>query len=148
MRAEIKKGTREGAAIAEIVNKGDLVPYELTVQVLLNALISNPSKQYLIDGFPRALDQALHFETMGCECQSVLYFNVDEDVALERGLAEGSDREDCTEEAIRARITTYNNETKPVIDFYNKFGKVYEVDANKDVNEVYAQTRSCVLPQV
>jgi hypothetical protein len=38
------QGTREGAAISEIVKKGELVPYELTVQVLLNALISNPSK--------------------------------------------------------------------------------------------------------
>lgn len=85
---------------------------------------------------------------MGCECQSVLYFKVDDEVALERGLAEGSDREDNSEEAIKARINTFNTETKPVIDFYAKFGKVHEIDASTDVNEVYATTRSCVLPQV
>jgi adenylate kinase family enzyme len=116
------------------------------VQVLLNALISNPSKQYLIDGFPRALDQALHFETMGCECQSVLHFKVNDEVALERGLLDASDREDNSEEAIKARITTYNQETAPVIDFYSKFGKVHEINANCDVNDVYAATRKAVLP--
>lgn len=56
------KGTKEGERIRKIVNEGNLVPYELTVQVLQNALLANPSKNYLIDGFPRALDQAIHFE--------------------------------------------------------------------------------------
>jgi len=62
MRAEMVKGTKEGERIRKIVNEGNLVPYELTVQVLQNALLANPSKNYLIDGFPRALDQAIHFE--------------------------------------------------------------------------------------
>jgi adenylate kinase family enzyme len=56
MRAEMKKGTKEGEQISKIVGEGGLVPFELTVQVLINALISNPSSVYLIDGFPRALD--------------------------------------------------------------------------------------------
>jgi len=45
-----------------IMKEGGLIPYQLTVQVLINALIANPSKNYLIDGFPRALDQAQYFE--------------------------------------------------------------------------------------
>lgn len=56
MRAEMAKGTKEGERIRKIVNEGNLVPYELTVQVLQNALLANPSKNYLIDGFPRAND--------------------------------------------------------------------------------------------
>jgi len=67
MRAEMKKGTKEGEEIARIVGEGQLVPYQLTVQVLINALIATPSKNYLIDGFPRALDQAMHFESACCE---------------------------------------------------------------------------------
>lgn len=41
---------------------GGIVPHETTVQLLVNALIANPSKNYLIDGFPRAVDQAIYFE--------------------------------------------------------------------------------------
>lgn len=85
---------------------------------------------------------------MGCECQSVLHFKVNDEVALERGLLDASDREDNSVEAIKARITTYNQETAPVIDFYSKFGKVHEINANCDVNDVYAATRKAVLPQV
>jgi len=44
------------------MNEGGLIPYQLTVQVLVNALIEQPSKNYLIDGFPRAVDQAVYFE--------------------------------------------------------------------------------------
>lgn len=68
MRAEIAKGSKEGERIKKIVNDGGLVPFELTVQVLINGLIANPSKNYLIDGFPRAVDQAIYFEQHVCEC--------------------------------------------------------------------------------
>lgn len=51
-----------------IMNEGGLIPYQLTVQVLVNALIANPSKNYLIDGFPRAKDQAVYFEQVVGEC--------------------------------------------------------------------------------
>lgn len=62
MRAEVEKGTREGEKIRKIMNEGGIVPYELTVSLLVNALIANPAKNYLIDGFPRAVDQAFYFE--------------------------------------------------------------------------------------
>ena len=64
MRAETAKGTKLGEQIKKIQKEGKLVPFELTVQVLINGLIATPSKTrtYLIDGFPRALDQANFFE--------------------------------------------------------------------------------------
>jgi adenylate kinase family enzyme len=67
MRAETQKGTKIGDDIAAIQKAGGLVPYQITVQLLINALIANPSKNYLIDGFPRAVDQATHFESEACE---------------------------------------------------------------------------------
>lgn len=68
MRAEIAKGSKEGSEIKKIVNEGGLVPASLTVKVLVNALLVDPSKNYLIDGFPRALDQAEEFERTVTEC--------------------------------------------------------------------------------
>lgn len=61
-RAEVQKGSREGEMMKRIMNEGGLIPYQLTVRVLVNALIAQPSKNYLIDGFPRAIDQAIYFE--------------------------------------------------------------------------------------
>ena len=42
--------------------EGQLVPNQMTIQLLIKAIMSRPSKKYLIDGFPRSLDQALYFE--------------------------------------------------------------------------------------
>jgi len=74
-RAEVQKGSREGEMMKRIMNEGGLIPYQLTVRVLVNALIAQPSKNYLIDGFPRAIDQAIYFEQIVGEAQTVLYFN-------------------------------------------------------------------------
>ena len=64
MRNETAKNTKLGEQIKKIQKEGKLVPFEITVQVLINGLISTPSKTgtYLVDGFPRALDQANFFE--------------------------------------------------------------------------------------
>jgi adenylate kinase family enzyme len=70
--------------------EGGLVPFELTVQILINGLIANPSKNYLIDGFPRSVEQAIYFEQHVCECQSVLFYDVSEDTLMERCLARAS----------------------------------------------------------
>jgi adenylate kinase family enzyme len=72
------------------MNEGGLVPFELTVQILINSLIANPSKNYLIDGFPRAVDQAVYFEQNVCECQNVLFYDVSEETLLERCLVRAS----------------------------------------------------------
>jgi len=81
------------------MNEGGLIPYQLTVQVLVNALIKEPSQNYLIDGFPRAVDQAVYFEQVVGECQNVLYFNTPIEVCVARCLerAKTSGRSDDTE---------------------------------------------------
>jgi adenylate kinase family enzyme len=55
----IEKKTKDGERIKTLQAAGALVPAELTVSILLKGMIANPAKNYLIDGFPRALDQAL-----------------------------------------------------------------------------------------
>ena len=66
-RDEREKGSDIGEKVKEIMLKGDLVPYELTCEILIKAMIANPSQNYLIDGFPRAIDQARYFEKHVCE---------------------------------------------------------------------------------
>jgi hypothetical protein len=56
------------------INDGGLGNYEAIVALLVNALIANPSKNYLIDGFPTTSEQAIYFEQNVCECQTILHF--------------------------------------------------------------------------
>ena len=76
MRQEVSKGTKNGEMIKKIQKEGGLVPFDLTVELLIEGLIQNPSQTYLIDGFPRAIDQATYFEKNVMEAHSILYYDV------------------------------------------------------------------------
>lgn len=84
------------------------------------------------------------------ECQTVLFFNVEEETCVARCLerAKGSNRSDDREDVIRNRLQVYSSESKPVVELYRKFGRVREVDGGRDLAEVWADTRKAMLPQV
>jgi len=90
----------------EIMNRGELIPPELVVQVLVNAMIANPSNNYLIDGFPREVSQAIAFERLVGEAQTVLFFNTPLQVCIDRCMqrAKTSGRSDDNEETIKKRL--------------------------------------------
>ena len=133
-----------------IMSEGGLIPYQLTVQILINAMIANPSKSYLIDGFPRARDQAIYFEQVVGEAHTILYFNTPLQICVDRCMerAKTSGRADDTEEVIKARLETFQNQSYPVVEMYKAFGKVKEVDGQYDVMDVWNATRKAILPQV
>ena len=60
--------------------------------------------------------------------------------------AKTSERTDDNEKTIKKRFTNYIEQTSPVIEMYEHFGKVHEIDGTRDVNEVYAEARKCLLP--
>ena len=103
----------------------------------------------MIDGFPRAIDQARYFEKNVCEVFQVLYFDVPKEVMTQRCLkrAETSGRSDDNPETIIKRIENYFSESLPVIDYYKQFGKVRHINALGSIPEVYAQSKACALPQ-
>jgi len=88
------------------MSEGKLIPYQLTVRVLINALKAHPAKSYLLDGFPGAIDQAEYFEKVIGAPEAVLYLNTSEKLCIERCLehAKTSGRADETEEIITKRI--------------------------------------------
>jgi len=88
------------------------------VQLLINALIANPSQNYLIDGFPREVDQCTYFETNVCEAQNVLFFDCPQDVCTARIMSRGQGRADDNEETIAKRFETFQAKNMPVVNYY------------------------------
>lgn len=132
--------------------EGGLVPSDLTVQILINGLIAIPSKNYLIDGFPRSVEQAVYFEKHVCECANVLFYDVNEDTLLERCMTRASQsavhRDDDNEQTLRNRLSAFHAESLPVVELYDKYGRVRHIDAGQSINAVYEQTRKAVLPEI
>lgn len=142
------QGTRDGDRLKQFVDQGKNAPLELTVQLLINALIANPSSNYLIDGYPREVDQCTYFETHVCEAQNVLYFDCSMDTCRERLLGRNTGRSDDNAEVITKRFETFMQKNMPVTKYYEQFGKVRTIDANRDVLDIYEDTRRAMLPQI
>ena len=106
-------------------------------------MIAKPAQNYLIDGFPREVDQALYFEKNVMELQTILFYDAPEEVleARMKKRAEHSNRSDDNPESFKKRIDEFNTRTKPVVDFYNRFGKIRFIDATGEVNQVYNATK-------
>jgi len=98
------------------------------------------------------VDQAIYFEQNVCECQNVIFYDVTEEVLLERCLvrAAGAEvkREDDNEETLKKRLRAFQELSKPVVDLYRKFGKVNYIDASASVEDVYQLTRQAMLPKI
>ncbi|MCZ4521231.1 adenylate kinase [Rhodococcus ruber] len=139
-RANIGEKTPLGLEAKKYLDAGDLVPSELTVDMVRSRL-SEPDavNGFLLDGFPRSVGQAEALveilSDLNAKLDAVLSFVVDEDVVVERMLARG--REDDKEDVIRNRLKVYRDETAPLLDYYAD--KLVTVDAIGEVDEVNAR---------
>ncbi|KAJ9162002.1 Uridylate kinase [Coniochaeta hoffmannii] len=164
LRAEQDRpGSQFGGLIRDCIRDGEIVPMEVTVQLLENAMTevirpssssSSPSsapgggeekkpKKFLIDGFPRKMDQAIKFEETVCPAKFVLFYDCPEEEMEKRLLERGktSGREDDNTESIKKRFRTFVETSMPVVDYYEKQGRVVKIDATPSPEKVYEETR-------
>jgi UMP-CMP kinase len=150
LRAEQdRKGSEFGDLIKSYIKDGTIVPMEVTVQLLENAMTEVVDKdndkkgKFLIDGFPRKMDQALKFEEAVCPSKFVLFYDCPEEEMQNRLLKRGetSGRSDDNAESIKKRFKTFMETSMPVVDYFEKEGRVVKVVATKTPDEVYKEKR-------
>ncbi|MEE2032160.1 adenylate kinase [Rhodococcus chondri] len=139
-RANIGQGTALGLEAKKYIDAGDLVPAEITNNMVRERLAEpDAANGFLLDGFPRSVEQAKELENilaqLGVALDGVLSFVIDEDIVVERMLARG--RADDTEDVIRNRLRVYREETAPLLDHYA--GSIITVDAVGEVDEINAR---------
>ncbi len=142
-RANIKEGTELGNRVSQLIESGQLVPDELTNEIVADRLQqSDVAAGFLLDGYPRTVDQAHALDAVlgaqGHTLDAVVLLEVDTDVVVERllGRAQVEGRVDDTEEVIRHRQEVYAEQTKPLIDLYAERGMLVRVDGLGQVDEV------------
>ncbi|MCZ8329884.1 MAG: adenylate kinase [Flavobacterium sp.] len=143
-RFNIKNDTDLGKLAKTFMDKGDLVPDEVTIQMLQSEVDKNPhSAGFLFDGFPRTLAQAAaldkFLENKGQNITATVALEADDDILvarlLERGKTSGRP-DDQDEEKIRNRYQEYNEKTAPLMDYYKGQQKFYAVDGIGTIEEV------------
>jgi adenylate kinase family enzyme len=144
----VEQGTKEGDRIRKLMCDGAIIPYETVVHTLMRTLRENKSDKYVIDGFPRAVDQAHYFEQSVCEIQQILHFDIPQETMIKRlnDRTRLSKRIDDNFDIIKKRISNFNDQTLPVFDYYRTFGKIRTIDASKDESEVQSMTMNALLP--
>lgn len=134
-RAIAKEKTRKGRFLKEIMNSGALIPDDVTLDIVLEYLQRGEYKKgYILDGFPRTVAQA---EAFSSGVDKVIFLDVSDREALWRISGRESDREDDTLHAIRKRIALFHELTSPVIDYYEKLGKLIKIDGEQEVDGVF-----------
>ncbi|KAF8321816.1 UMP-CMP kinase [Clavulina sp. PMI_390] len=161
LRAEQERaGSQYGELIKDYIKEGKIVPMEVTIKLLENAMTAaieerkesthpgwqNGKGRFLIDGFPRKMDQAIKFDESVCLASFVLFYVCPENVLLERLLERGktSGRSDDNEESIKKRFRTFIDTSMPVIDYYRARGKVVEIDSSPSVDAVQRTTKAAM----
>jgi adenylate kinase len=123
------------------MEKGDLVPLSVVLDLLKEAMVTKLSNTsgFLIDGYPREVQQGEEFETQIKASNLILYFDVADDTMLKRLLkrAETSGRADDNEATIKKRLDTFHSHSKPVVQRYAD--KVRTIPAETDPDTVFNQ---------
>ncbi len=137
LRAEVSQKTPLGIEAKKIMDAGELVSDEIVLGMIKNR-IAEASNGFLLDGFPRNINQAEMLdellEELNKPIEKVIHFNVPFDVIKERLLARG--RSDDNEETINNRRRVYEKETYPLVDHYTIQGKLKTIEGVGNVDDI------------
>lgn len=146
LRDEVARGTKIGRIAADYLERGDLVPDEVVLE-MLSARVLEAARNggYVLDGFPRTLRQAEEAYAWAqsieeVSLQAVVYLRVSKEELHNRleGRADREGRSDDTEAAIAHRFEVFDAQTRPLLDFYAERGLLVEVNGEQSVEKVFA----------
>jgi len=161
-REAIAGKTKLGLSAKSYIDKGNLVPDDITIQLVKERLNKPDCKNgFILDGFPRTIEQAETLQKL-INIDLVLYFRLDLDTAINRLInrrvcvkcgtiyntnfykkqncekcnGKLSVRDDDNMDTITKRLLVYNNQTYPLTEFYKKLNILKEIDSNRTVEEI------------
>ncbi len=166
-RANINNQTELGKKVKSILDSGELVPDELTIELVKDRLAQDDTKKgFILDGFPRTIPQADALDDFATIEKAVLFSLSEEEIVKRLSgrrvhkpsgrtyhvdfnppKVAGKDdvtgeeliqREDDKVDAIKNRLSVYHDQTAPLIDYYEKKGKLVEIDASPSPDEVFS----------
>jgi len=148
-RAAIKNQTSLGVKVKTIMDEGRLVPDDIVVDLVAEALdMPEYAGGYILDGFPRTVPQAEAFDSLlskkGTSLDAFLMLKVSEAELVNRILSRGEGRSDDNPEKVKVRLDVYNKETAPVLEYYEKKGLVSYIDGFGTVDEIFSRIETAL----
>ncbi len=151
LRAAVAAGSPVGEQAKGFMDRGELVPDEVVIGVARERLEQDDCQTgFILDGFPRTAAQAEALDRMlqelGVELERCVAITVDVDELVQRLLAraEKEGRADDNEETIRTRMSVYENQTRPLLDYYEAKGILAKVDGQGSIEEIAERVSEAV----
>ena len=169
LRAARKAGTELGKKADAYIVAGQVVPDELVNGIVAERL-SSETRGFLLDGYPRTVAQADSLEASGQVVDAAVLIEVPDELIVDRIVGRRScpkcgsvfhlstlppkvdgvcdacggelvQRGDDCEDVVKQRLTTYHDQTQPLIEYYSSRGLLYRVNGNNEVSAVFAEIR-------
>lgn len=145
VRFQLKQKTSLGLKMQEFIDRGDLVPDDLVIDIFQESVLNSSSdKSFISDGFPRTLNQAIKLDKM-LDIYSfsslVLLIDVPESNLIDRLLSRN--RFDDKIDIINNRLNTYYLETSPILEYYAD--RVIKINGNDDVESIFNSIKSFII---
>lgn len=152
LRNEIARGTELGNTAKKFIDKGQLIPDELMVDILANVYdgFGKDHEGVIFDGFPRTIPQAEALAKMldarGHKIAAMIELDVPEDELMARLIKRGqeSGRSDDNAETIKKRLDVYHNQTAPLIEWYEAAGLHHHIDGLGELNRIFGDIAAVV----
>lgn len=152
LRAEAASGSKLGEEINNYISQGLIVPIEIAIKTITNAIISTPNNIIILDGYPRSIEQmnALEIflkENSSIELTSVIEVAVSEQTARERvlGRARGADDD---EKVFNNRMKVYTEPLQAIQDFYNSKGLLKVISGEGSIEEIVVQMEEFISSKI
>uniref|UniRef100_A0ACD5VW34 Uncharacterized protein n=1 Tax=Avena sativa TaxID=4498 RepID=A0ACD5VW34_AVESA len=137
LREEVKSNTEQGTMIQNFMHEGKLVPSDVSVRLLLKAILASGNDKFLIDGFPRNEENREAYEKIiNIDPEFVLLIDCSREEMERRILHRNQGRDDDNMDTIRRRFQVFQESTLPVIQHYEKMGKLRRVMWNLEYNMI------------
>ena len=148
-RSAIQNKTSLGVKVKSILDAGELVSDDVVVDLVQEETIKDIYLAGCVfDGFPRTVVQAESFDQIlvnkNTAVDALISLVVPEEELINRILSRGQGRSDDTVEGVKNRLTVYENETKPVLDYYEKQGLVNVIDGTGSVESVFERIKNVI----
>ena len=147
LRDEINSGSVYGLKAQEYVNQGTWAPDDLVLDILKAKLDKINNQDFIIDGFPRVLNQGkiveYYLKTVSKPISLLIHLDVTFDEIQKRRDSsdekfQDQNRTDNTENAITQRQKSYDDTINPILDYFQSIGKLYRVNGNRPVDPIFS----------
>lgn len=169
-RKAIQDGTELGKLAQSLIDKGNFVPDEITNELVKQRIAEEDCKNgFLLDGYPRNLNQAYAFteilKELNIDLDAVINLDVADEEIIKRivnrrmcskcgagyntltmppkveGICDACNsplytRADDNEETVKVRLSVYNEQTKPLVEYYEALNKIININSNQSIEKV------------